>query len=102
MNWMQINLITPPNLSTHFIGWSSALNPKKLKKGVLVIWNAVIWIIWKMRNGRIFNNVIPGIDEMVEQVKVAHWLLHFFSWLLPCCYIWAGWFLLVLCKSSFG
>jgi hypothetical protein len=73
MNWMQINFITPPNLLTHFLGWSSALYPKKSRKGLLVIWNAVIWIVWKMRNGRIFNNVISGIDEMVEQVKVISW-----------------------------
>jgi len=42
MNWIQFNFITPPNLITHFNCWSSALRGKKLRKGVLVIWHAVI------------------------------------------------------------
>jgi hypothetical protein len=56
MNWMQFNLITPPNLTIHILNWSSPLNTKRLRKGAWLIWHAVIWIILKMRNDRIFNN----------------------------------------------
>lgn len=46
MNWMELNFITPPILSINFICWSSAMRSKKSRKGVMVIWHAVIWIIW--------------------------------------------------------
>jgi hypothetical protein len=42
-----------------------------------MIWEAVIWVIWKARNGCIFNNVDSRWDELVEEVKVMSW-----RWLL--------------------
>lgn len=42
---------------------------KKLRKGAWIIWHVVILIVWKMRNDRIFNNKICGVDDMVEQIK---------------------------------
>jgi hypothetical protein len=73
MNWMQFNFITPPNFGIHFNCWSSVMRLKKLRKGAWVIWHAVIWIVWKVRNDMIFNNKVSGVDEMVEQVKVIAW-----------------------------
>lgn len=70
MNWIQFNFITPPDLIIYFNCWSCIMLSKKLRKGAWVIWHAVVWIIWKMRNDRVFNNKVCGVDEMVDQVKV--------------------------------
>lgn len=69
MNWLQFHLITPPSLFIHLFGWST----KKRKRGAWLIWHAVIWVIWKMRNDKIFKNIVKEVDEMVEQIKVVSW-----------------------------
>jgi hypothetical protein len=73
MNWLQFHLITPPSLFIHLFGWSTAMSTKKRKRGAWLIWHAVIWVIWKMQNNRIFNNIVKEVDEMVEQIKVVSW-----------------------------
>lgn len=42
-----------------------------------MIWEVVICVIWKARNGHIFNNENAMWDELVEEVKVMSW-----RWLL--------------------
>jgi len=73
MIWIEFNLITPPNLFIHIISWSSAMGTKKLRKGAQIIWYAVIWMIWKMRNDIIFNSKVCGVDELVGKIKVISW-----------------------------
>jgi len=41
-----------------------------------VIWMATVWVIWKERNNRIFNQKIDTLDHSVDKVKVMS-----FSWL---------------------
>jgi hypothetical protein len=46
---------------------------KKKKLGLLLIWHAVIWGIWKVRNDHVFNNKVYTIDEVVDLVMVKAW-----------------------------
>ncbi|MCH99283.1 hypothetical protein A2U01_0020295, partial [Trifolium medium] len=32
---------------------------KKAKKGLLLVWHAVIWVLWRTRNEKIFSNMKP-------------------------------------------
>jgi len=38
-----------------------------------MIWQAAIWVFSKARNDRIFNNVVKGVEEIVEEIKVLSW-----------------------------
>jgi len=49
------------------------LGIKKIRKGLWLIWEVVIWVIWKARNACIFNNEIARWDELVEEVNVMSW-----------------------------
>lgn len=66
MRWLDVNFITPPNPFIHALCWSREMRSKWL------IWHAVVWVVWKARNNRIFNEII-GVDELVEQIKVLLW-----------------------------
>jgi len=77
MSWLDLNFIMPPNLFIHWECWSGGPFHKKVRNGLRMIWEARIWVIWKARNDRIFNNVIARWDELVEEVKVLSW-----RWLL--------------------
>jgi len=73
MNWLEFNFVTHPNLFVHFACWSDMANSKKIRRGFWLIWHAVVWVIWRKRNDRIFNNKVKGVEEMVEDVKGMSW-----------------------------
>jgi hypothetical protein len=73
MCWLNFNFIIPPNLSIHALCWIREVRSKLLRKGVWLIWHAVIWVVWKSRNNRIFNNITIGVEEMVDQIKMLSW-----------------------------
>lgn len=35
-----------------------------------MIWQAAVWVIWKRRNDRMFNDVVKGVEELVEEIQV--------------------------------
>lgn len=80
MRWLNFSFITHPNLFIHATCWMSEVRSKKLRRGAWLIWHAVVWVVQKMRNDRIFNEKVCGVDEMVEQVKVILWHWSLSGW----------------------
>jgi hypothetical protein len=57
-----------------FLSFFGAFKPsKKLHKGVVMIWQAVVWVIWKTKNDDIFVLKSHDIQEMVEKIKRVSW-----------------------------
>jgi len=56
-----------------------------------MIWEAVVWVIWRARNEFIFNNVILRWEELVDEVKVLSWRWLFGRFNVPACmfYEWS-------------
>lgn len=63
-----------------------------------MVWQATLWVIWKVRNNRIFNDVGSSADDIVDEVKMFSW-----RWalsrlkILTCLYYewcWNPWFFL--------
>jgi len=73
MRWLNFYVITPPNLLIHSLVWSREVRSKKLRRGAWLIWHAVVWVVWKARNNHIFNNIVPDVEDLVEQVRVLSW-----------------------------
>jgi hypothetical protein len=46
---------------------------KRGKKGMMLIWHAFVWTIWKTRNEKIFNNGVIDAEEMTETIKRVSW-----------------------------
>lgn len=73
MEWLDINIIIPPNLFIMWNCWNGAVHNKKIRKGVRLIWHAAIWSIWKARNDIIFNNAVLDFEALLESIKVLWW-----------------------------
>ncbi|AES93778.1 hypothetical protein MTR_5g007390 [Medicago truncatula] len=72
--WLEVNMVTPSNLLTHWRCWDGlGQNTKELKRGFRIIWHASIWAIWKTRNNIIFNNAGIEVQEVVEEIKMLSW-----------------------------
>lgn len=71
--WLELNFITPNNLFIHFECWRDRARVNKLKRGYVLIWHVVLWVIWRERNGRIFNNKVKVFDDIVEEIKLVSW-----------------------------
>jgi hypothetical protein len=73
MCWLGLLFLTPPNLFVMWDCWDGAFSHKKIRKGVGMIWHAVVWSIWRARNDIIFNNLTRDVEEVVEEIKVMSW-----------------------------
>jgi hypothetical protein len=85
--WLEIHFITPQSLLQHFECWSGEIGKKRLRKGYWLVWHSSLWVVWKARNDRIFNNLTKDPVEIVEEIRVLSW-----QWVLtrlkipPCLY----------------
>lgn len=73
MWWFDHVFITPPNLFVHFEVWCGGARDKNIILGLRLIWQATIWVLWKVRNERLFKDNIMEVDEIVENIKVLSW-----------------------------
>jgi len=73
MRWLGFNVVIPPNLFSLWECWDGVSNNKKIRKGLRMIWHAVVWSLWRARNDRIFNNSFREMEELVEDIKVLSW-----------------------------
>ncbi|XP_045802443.1 uncharacterized protein LOC123896035 [Trifolium pratense] len=43
----------------------------QMRKGMIMIWNAVIWTLWLHRNKIVFENGIGDVEGLVAEVKIS-------------------------------
>jgi hypothetical protein len=68
-NWLGFAYISPPNISISLACMAGMGVSKRRKKGLLLLWQVVLWWLWRARNDRIFSNKEVSVLEVVESIK---------------------------------
>jgi hypothetical protein len=71
--WLGIVLVLPPNISLSYACFVGCGSNKKRRKGFSIIWLAFIWVLWKVRNDRVFNNIIVEASIAVDLIQRLSW-----------------------------
>lgn len=85
MLWLDWHFVIPPNLFVHWECWSRRSWNKNRLRGWWLIWITTIWVLWKVRNDKIFNDINHEVDEIVEEVKVLSWRWLLYRMNIPVC-----------------
>jgi hypothetical protein len=85
MVWMNCSFITPPNLFVHWDCWCGEGGNKKVINGLRLVWHTAVWLLWKARNDKIFNNSNCEVEELVENIKVLSWRWMLYRTKIPAC-----------------
>ena len=69
--------MAPGVIRDHCVQFSNMAGmPRSAHEYFKVVWFAFVWIIWKERNHRIFNNTMSDPSSLADKVK-----LNFYLWL---------------------
>ncbi|KAK2446576.1 hypothetical protein QL285_017365 [Trifolium repens] len=72
-NWLGVTFSLPHNLFSILNLFRDCYGKKQRRKGVVLIWAAVVWALWRMRNTVIFENGTTSSSSVVEDIKLSAW-----------------------------
>ncbi|KAK2401932.1 hypothetical protein QL285_051491 [Trifolium repens] len=58
LKWLGLIIVTLPNLAISFAAFVGHATDKRSRKTLVLIWNAIMWVMWKSRNDRVFNDKV--------------------------------------------
>jgi hypothetical protein len=68
--WFGLVEVLSGEVGAMFLSFFHALKPsKKVQKGVVMLWQVVVWVIWKTMNDTIFAQKTHDIHKVVEKIK---------------------------------
>ena len=73
--WLHISSVSPGDIRQHFIQFTYMAGlPRFTNSFMKIIWFASVWVLWKERNNRVFQNTGSNPSVLVEQVKLYSFL----------------------------
>jgi hypothetical protein len=72
-SWLGVSIIIPPSLASLFEILRGSAKNSKIRNGFVMVWQATLWSIWKVRNNAIFSAGIFVPQAIVDDVKVLSW-----------------------------
>ncbi|GAU35033.1 hypothetical protein TSUD_103560 [Trifolium subterraneum] len=73
ITWLGMVFMLPQSLVSFFSFFAETSGGKKRRQGLIMIWNAVVWALWRQRNRIIFENGTGDLNGVVEEIKVSSW-----------------------------
>jgi hypothetical protein len=73
MRWFGVVAVIPPTVPMSFAVMVGCGSNKKRRKGLAILWLAFIWVVWKVRNDRVFNNALVEGDVVLDLIQRLSW-----------------------------
>jgi len=75
--WIGVLGVDHQSLNAHFIQFTNYLRGLRTRRSFLqLLWLLCVWLVWKERNNRIFNNVHTPVIELIDKVRFhSYWWL---------------------------
>jgi len=68
--WIGVLGVEPYGLSEHFHQFIHSTGLSRKRRSFLqLVWLLCVWVVWKDRNDRIFNNIHTTLEQLLEKVK---------------------------------
>jgi hypothetical protein len=72
--WFDLTTVLPDSIGALFRCFLVPIRHRmNASKGMLLVWHAVIWVLWKARNERIFRGIVIGPEEIFDRIQVVSW-----------------------------
>ncbi|XP_058784238.1 uncharacterized protein LOC131659006 [Vicia villosa] len=72
--WTGLDLLFDPCIWRNFLVWGNGVRRYGIsRRKTGIIWAAVVWEIWKLRNKIIFNGGICNINDLSWNIKLSGW-----------------------------
>jgi hypothetical protein len=71
--WLGMEIVLPPDPMMLYGMMLHSGKNKRLKKGFSTVWLTVIWVVWKMRNERVFNNGNGAVADAMDLIQRLSW-----------------------------
>jgi hypothetical protein len=91
--WLEIVVVLPADVLMSYSEMVGSCRNKRIRKGFSIICLALVWVIWKIRNERAFNNIVgPVVAKALDQIQRLSWLWYLSKMANDSCllYIWMG------------
>ncbi|GAU36827.1 hypothetical protein TSUD_320640 [Trifolium subterraneum] len=67
--WLGKMVMIPPDIRMSYGLFVGCGGNKKIRKGYSIVWLAFVWVIWRIRNDRIFNNINGNEEDAVDNIQ---------------------------------
>jgi hypothetical protein len=71
--WFGVCTVVPPSVPMSYAMLVGCGSNWKRRKGLSVIWLAFVWVVWKARNDRVFNNLVVDVPVAFDLVQRLSW-----------------------------
>jgi hypothetical protein len=71
--WLGVVVVLPGDVMMSYVQLVGSGRNRRIRKGFSSVWLAFVWVIWKARNDRVFNNVNGDVDVAVECIQRISW-----------------------------
>jgi hypothetical protein len=72
-DWLTLVFMLPHSIMSLLSLPIAVVSLKSLRQGLVLIWNAVFWCVWRLRNKIIFDNGVFDLNGLVDDIKLVSW-----------------------------
>lgn len=73
LSWLGADFAIPASIHLLIVLFGEGIGVQVKQGGCVLLWYAVVWCIWELRNGITFRSETPDFMYLMDRVKVLSW-----------------------------